>query len=173
MSDRGETNNVLDLKRSLVSALNRTSGVAQDILKSKEYSEKWDSKYINDLPNAAFAVIEKGYSDGKDRRARHLPHHGSGVKSATDNSSVDLSHYRNALARVNQIKSVLGEDSDSTLRKKAASHLERHRAVLQTAKSSFNPIEILIWEECEKLFVTNVKPLLFNDRSEEDTNGKI
>jgi hypothetical protein len=41
----------------------------------RTFAEKWDVKYINDLPNAAFAVIEKGYSEGKDRRARHLPHH--------------------------------------------------------------------------------------------------
>ena len=73
----------------------------------KEYSKKWDSKYVNNLSNSVFAVVEKGYSEGKDRRARRLPHHTSGVKSATENSSVDLPHYRNALARVNQKKSVL------------------------------------------------------------------
>lgn len=146
------TNTISDLKQV----------IEQASLLLKEEAEKWDTKYINNLPNAAFAVIEKGYSEGKDRRARHLPHHNKGVKSATENSSVDLSHYRNALARVNQIKSVLGNESDSALRKKAASHLEKHRAVLSKAKSSFNEEERTIWEECEKLFNDNILPLLDN-----------
>ena len=34
---------------------------------NKEYSKKWDTKYINSLPNAAFVVVEKGYSEGKDK----------------------------------------------------------------------------------------------------------
>jgi hypothetical protein len=33
----------------------------------------WTRKYINDLPNAAFAVIEKGYKEGDNKNARHLP----------------------------------------------------------------------------------------------------
>lgn len=59
-----------------------------------EYSEKWDTKYINSLPNAAFAVVEKGYSEGRDKRMRHLPHHSKSVRSATENSTVDLPHYQ-------------------------------------------------------------------------------
>jgi hypothetical protein len=127
---------------------------------SKEYSAVWDSKYVNDLPNAAFAVVEKGYKEGKGKSSRHLPHHSKNVKSAADNTSVDLPHYRNALARANQIKSVLGTESDEVLRKRAASHLEKHRKVLQKEKASFNSIELLIWEECEDMFEKNVWPLL-------------
>ena len=170
MSNRGENKIIEALKFGLLKAVEFANSLLIDVEKN-EYSAKWDRKYINDLPNAAFAVVEKGYSDGKDRRARHLPHHSSGVKSATENSSVDLSHYRNALARVNQIKSVLGKEGDSALRKRAASHLEKHRAVLKTSKSSFNPIEMFIWEKCEKLFVENVEPLLSDNKPEEDNNG--
>lgn len=67
---------------------------------------------------------------------------------------------RNALARVNQIKSIYGKESDSKLRKRAASHLEKHRAVLQTSKARFNKVEQTVWEECEILFIKNIKPLL-------------
>jgi hypothetical protein len=140
-------------------------------ISAKDYAAVWDRKFINDLSNSAFAVIEKGYSDGKDRRARHLPHHGKDVKSATENSSVDLAHYRNALTRVNQIKSVLGIESDSSLRKRAAVHLEGHRKVLMDSKGSFNQIELSIWENCECLFIINVKPFLSDLGSEEDDNG--
>ncbi len=134
-------------------------------LNKHEYSKKWDTKYKNALPNAAFAVVEKGYSKGKDKGGRHLPHHKKSVKSSTENSTVDLPHYKNALARVNQIKSVYGKESDSSLRKRAASHLEKHRAVLQTSKSNFNEIELLIWEECETLFNDRVRSLLKEDEN--------
>lgn len=132
-------------------------------IKDKEHAEKWDRKYINSLPNAAFAAVEKGYSEGKNKSARHLPHHSKGVKSATENSSVDLPHYKNALSRVNQIKSVLGTESDSSLRKKAAAHLEKHRSVLKTSKANFSKFELALWEECESLYLSNVLPLLSNE----------
>jgi hypothetical protein len=159
---RGVKTRVKDLKEKIELSNNILSDISE-----KEYSKKWDRKYINDLPNAAFAVVEKGYSEGKDKRGRHLPHHGKSVKSATENSSVDLPHYRNALSRVNQIKSVLKTESDSALRKRAATHLEKHRSVLNNSKASFNPIEMLIWDECEKLFIENVEPLLSDNNPEE------
>ncbi len=166
MSVRGESKDLKDKIKEVKKTAENALDFLDDLSK-KEYSEKWDRKFINDLPNAAFAVVESGYSEGKDKGARHLPHHGKGVKSATENSTVDLPHYRNALNRVNQIKSVLGKD-DSALRKKAASHLEKHRVVLKSAKSSFNPIELSIWEECERIFVEKVEPLLLVGNQEED-----
>jgi len=80
------------------------------------------------FPDAAF-VVEKGAEkndDGKTlQKYRHLPHH---TKSATDpmaHGTIDLPHLRNALARVNQVKS-----------KRAKSHLQRHaKAVLESYKS--------------------------------------
>lgn len=144
-----------------INILNKSIERAYQVL--DEIAEKWDRKYINDLPNAAFAVVEKGYGEGKDKNSRHLPHHNKNVKSATENSSIDLSHLRNAYARVNQIKSVLGEESDSSLRKKAASHLEKHRSALSKDSGSFNDEELAIWKECEELFGNNVRPLLSDE----------
>lgn len=138
-------------------------------LSKREKAEKWSTKYVNDLPNAAFAVVEKGYKEGDSpKTARHLPHHTKDVESATENSTVDLSHYRNALARVNQIKNVLGNESDSALRKRASKHLEKHRAVLDKEKSGFNKVDALIREECEKLFRENVEPILLDTKPEEE-----
>lgn len=125
-----------------------------------EVAKVWSRQYINSLPNAAFAVVESGYGEGKNKNARHLPHHNESVKSSTENSSVDLPHYRNALVRVNQIRSVLKTESDGALRKKAAAHLEKHRAVLKASLSSFTKAQLIVWEECELLFEKNVKPLL-------------
>jgi len=156
-----------------INRLNKKVSKAQEQIeevKNREFAEKWDRKFINGLPDAAFAVIEKGYSKGGNKNARHLPHHNKNVKSATENSSVDLPHYRNALNRVGQIKSVLGKESDSVLRKKGASHLEKHRAVLKSEKAFFSPIELALWEECEELYNTNVRPLLENKAEEEENN---
>jgi len=61
---------------------------------------EWDTAYINDLPDSAFAVISKGgtkddQNKTEPRTLRHLPHH------KTD-SSLDIPHLRNALARLSQ-----------------------------------------------------------------------
>ncbi|MEM2971505.1 MAG: hypothetical protein QW270_03685 [Candidatus Bathyarchaeia archaeon] len=61
---------------------------------------EWDTAYINDLPDSAFAVISKGGTkdeQGKTvpRTLRHLPHHKA-------DGSLDLPHLRNALARLSQ-----------------------------------------------------------------------
>jgi TolA-binding protein len=90
---------------------------------------EWDTAYINDLPDAAFAVIEPGGEkdeDGKTvpRALRHLPHHNKGVKDPDDNDTVDLPHLRNALARLDQTK--LSQE----LKDKARRHLEKHAEAL-------------------------------------------
>jgi hypothetical protein len=61
---------------------------------------EWDTAYINDLPDSAFAVISKGGTKDDQnktvpRTLRHLPHH------KTD-GSLDIPHLRNALARLSQ-----------------------------------------------------------------------
>ena len=91
--------------------------------------EKWDTAYINDLPDTAFAVILPGGEKDetgktKPRSSRLLPHHDSSVKKSTENSSVDLPHLRNALARMNQIK------APAEYKKKARNHLIAHAKVL-------------------------------------------
>jgi hypothetical protein len=80
---------------------------------------KWTTAYINDLPDSSFAVIEGDYSSGrcKNKSARHLPY-------KDKSGSIDLPHLRNALARVNQIKSVCGPESASTLQSKAQKKLK-------------------------------------------------
>ena len=72
--------------------------------KIKKVAEaEWDTEYINNLPDSAFATIGAGGekdADGKTipRTLRHLP-----FKNAQGN--IDLPHLRNALARLNQIES--------------------------------------------------------------------
>jgi len=96
---------------------------------------EWDAAFINQLPDAAFAVIEPAYQRGetKDKRCRHLPHHKPDVKDPDENSTVDLPHLRNALARYGQIKPFTKSISARELREKARKHLERHaEALLKT-----------------------------------------
>jgi phage head maturation protease len=60
---------------------------------------EWDTAYINDLPDSAFACIDSGgeKEDGKTvpRTLRHYPHHNAA-------GEVDLPHLRNALSRIAQ-----------------------------------------------------------------------
>lgn len=94
------------------------------IIRLEEERAKWSSKYISSLPSSSFAVVETGYKDGDSpKTARHLPFKdGSG--------KVDLPHLRNALARANQIKNVIGNDTDAELRsraqKKLSSYAKKH-----------------------------------------------
>ena len=90
---------------------------------------EWTTQYINSLPNSSFAVIETGYKDGMDKKARHLP-----VKD--DKGEVDIPHLRNALARFNQIKSVLGNDTDAELRARAQKTLEPYAKEFLKAEQS-------------------------------------
>jgi len=95
---------------------------------------KWTGKYINSLPDSAFAVIEPDYKSGKteDKNARHLPHHdGSGdLGKAVSNVNIDMSHYKNARARANQVKPITESITTEELRAKAVAHLERHHKQL-------------------------------------------
>lgn len=78
---------------------------------------KWTKQYIDSLPDESFAVIETGYKDGENKDARHLPYKDADGK-------IDISHLKNAWDRHNQIKSVLGNDTDEDLRDKAEEVLE-------------------------------------------------
>jgi len=100
--------------------------------------KKWTTKFINDLPDAAFAIILPGGKkdeEGKTvpRSLRLLPHHGPDVKDPNEDSSVDIPHLRNALARVSQMKTKLTDAQ----RKKARAHLEAHaKRLLKTRKKA-------------------------------------
>jgi hypothetical protein len=90
---------------------------------------EWTTEYINTLPNSSFAVIEPAYLEGKteDKNCRHLPF-------KNENGEVDLPHYRNALARCNQIKPVTDSISEADLRSQAAAELEKYRDLLGKEK---------------------------------------
>jgi len=90
---------------------------------------KWDRKFINDLPDAAFAYIEPGGEkdeEGKTvpRSLRHFPHHNSSVKRGSEHNSVDIPHLRNALARLPQSK------ISNEAKAKARAHLIKHAKAL-------------------------------------------
>jgi len=105
----------------------------EETSKEAEVKEReWDAAFINNLPDAAFAVIEPAYKRGdvEDKRCRHLPHHGPDVKDPNEHDSVDLPHLRNALARCNQIKPVTDSISAEELRRRAREHLLRHARAL-------------------------------------------
>jgi HK97 family phage prohead protease len=91
--------------RALVTAV---KGDADDDDESKAV---WNTAYVNDLPDSAFALV---YKDDKGTKIRKLPHHDKG-------GSVDKSHLRNALSRAPQMTDV----SDAQ-RSRAVSHLRRH-----------------------------------------------
>jgi len=93
--------------------------------------ERWSRKYINSLPDSAFASIE--YRSG-GKKVRHLPHHDHTGK-------IDLPHLWNALARVNQVKWI--DPKGGAI---ARNHLEEHareykRRVLEDRERRF-PINI-------------------------------
>jgi len=108
--------------------------------KLTEDAAKWTKKFINGLPDSAFAAIEPAYPEKtEDKNARHLPHHnGEGdLGKEKSNANLDLPHYKNALARVNQIKPISDSISAEDLQAKAGAHLERHKDALE--KSSEEP----------------------------------
>jgi hypothetical protein len=102
---------------------------------------KWDVKYINELPNTSFAVVEKDYKDGtiKDKSARHLPY-----KDVDGN--IDLPHLRNALARMGQIEAVGESETSEELRAKARKVLiplaKKYLPDSKWAKEKSNDIEV-------------------------------
>lgn len=81
------------------------------------------------LPDAAFAVIERG---GK---VRHLAHHTSVVKDSTDSTTLSLPGLRSALSQMTQIKAGSKKDTDARIQRIAKAHLIKHaRAALPTSR---------------------------------------
>ena len=78
---------------------------------------KWSRAFIDSLPNSSFAVVEKGYKDGDNKKARHLPFKDSDGK-------IDVPHLQNAWDRRDQIESVLKTESNQELRDRAEKALE-------------------------------------------------
>jgi len=120
--------------------LNEVMASIKEYLSRKHLDKDKDKKgrhiKINDLPDSAFAVIEPAFLRGetKNKTARHLPHHdGAGdLGKSKSNANIDLGRFRNALARLNQIKPTTDSISRNELIDRARKHLERHRDVLET-----------------------------------------
>lgn len=82
------------------------------------------SDQLDQLPDSAFAVIERGGKKDESGRTtprslRHLPHH------AAESDSLGLPQLRNALSRMNQIKAG-GKDNTDRIRRVARAHLIKH-----------------------------------------------
>lgn len=102
-----------------------------DWMKEKNVNKAvWTGKFINSLPDVAFAYIEPGGEkddDGKTkpRSLKHFPHHNASVKSSTEMDSVDLPHLRNALARLPQ--STLPDDIKAKIERHLKAHAKQHK----------------------------------------------
>lgn len=108
----------------------------------------WSTAFINDLPDMAFAVIKSGGEkdeEGKTvpRSLRALPHHNANVKSAAENTSIDMPHLRNALSRLPQA------DLSAEERASAQRHLDRHMAATKTGGNDMD-LETLKKELADK-----------------------
>jgi len=134
---------------------------------------EWTTEYINTLPNSSFAVIEPAYLESKteDKNCRHLPF-------KNEKGEVDLPHYRNALARCNQIKPVTDSISEADLRSQAAAELEKYRDLLEENKSEKSTDEkildalALIIEKLSSLDKKEVVEPKKEEKSQEATTEK-
>ncbi len=87
------------------------AGIFLLFIVSPALAEKWSQRYIESLPDSAFAVVEIT-KDGK--KIRHLPHH-------DHLGEVDISHLKSALGRIHQVKWV-----DPANFAKGKDHLDQH-----------------------------------------------
>ena len=139
-----------------VTSYKPVSTVSTDVTKAV-----WNSAFVNNLPDAAFAIVLPGGKKDKEgkttpRSLRMFPHHGANVKSPTENTSVDLAHLRNALARLPQSK------LNASQKKTVQSHLDAHAKELlgntkkvcgeRTRKALGAPLRFGDWVETSKSF---------------------
>lgn len=98
---------------------------------SPALADKWSQRYIESLPDSAFAAIEIT-KDGK--KIRHLPHH-------NHIGEIDIYHLKSALGRIHQVKWM-----DPANFGKAKDHLDQHYQVHKQerakARGLKNPINI-------------------------------
>ena len=87
---------------------------------SPALAEKWSPRYIENLPDSAFAAIEIA-KDGK--KIRHLPHHNYV-------GEIDIYHLKSALGRIHQVKWI-----DPANFAKAKNHLEQHYQVYKQERA--------------------------------------
>lgn len=149
--------------------------------KVTEEAAEWTTKFINELPDDAFAAVEPAYYDGTytNKDARHLPHHdGHGDLGKTkSNKNLDLPHYKNALARVNQIKPVTDSIEKDRLIEGATNHLDNHKNALE-AKANEEGRETILENDkeiAESVTVTTeeVVTTVTNDNTETTIEQKV
>jgi competence ComEA-like helix-hairpin-helix protein len=99
------------LTKSLKGRFLGIAGIFLLFIVSPALAEKWSQRYIESLPDSAFAAIEIT-KDGK--KIRHLPHH-------DHLGEVDITHLKSALGRIHQVKWI-----DSSNFAKAKDHLDQH-----------------------------------------------
>lgn len=95
-------------------------GVLLLFIISPALAEKWSQRYIEGLPDSAFAAIEIT-KDGK--KIRHLPHHNYV-------GEIDIPHLKSALGRIHQVKWI-----DPANFAKAKTHLEQHYQVYKQERA--------------------------------------
>jgi competence ComEA-like helix-hairpin-helix protein len=107
------------------------AGIFFLVIVSPALADKWSQRYIESLPDSAFAAIEIT-KDGK--KIRHLPHH-------NHVGEIDIYHLKSALGRIHQVKWV-----DPVNFAKAKHHLDQHYRVYKQerakARGLKNPINI-------------------------------
>lgn len=96
---------------------------------SPALAEMWSQRYIESLPDAAFAAIEIT-KDGK--KIRHLPHH-------NHIGEIDIYHLKSALGRIHQVKWI-----DPANFAKAKDHLEQHYQVYKQERAKARGLKGLI-----------------------------
>jgi len=92
------------------------AGIFLLLIISPALADRWSQRYIESLPDSAFASIEMK-KDGK--KIRHLPHH-------NHLGEIDLDHLKSALGRIHQVKWV-----DPASFAKAKDHLDQHYRIYQ------------------------------------------
>ncbi len=90
--------------------------------KAQINADKWSSDIFNKFPDSSFAVIEPAFLNGKtgNMLARHLPF-------KTRDGKFDLTNYRIALDKVNEILPVTDSVTVEELRKQAKEELDKFK----------------------------------------------
>ncbi len=96
------------------------AGIFLLFIVSPALAEKWSERYIDSLPDSAFASVEIA-KDGK--KIRHLPHH-------NHIGEIDVSHLKSALGRIYQVKWI-----DPANFTKAKDHLDQHYQVYKQERA--------------------------------------
>ena len=91
----------------------------------------WTAKYINQLPDSCFAVIEPSYLEGKisDKRARHLPY-------KDHEGNINLAHYRFAMRSIDKLVPITDSITNEELIMKAQDVLNTVNISVQNEEDS-------------------------------------